>query len=46
MQPLARRQKANPGLVFLDRNQVPDGVINEHDDDDDEGDDDDDDSDY
>jgi hypothetical protein len=27
-----RRQKANPSLVFLDRNQVPDGVINEHDD--------------
>jgi hypothetical protein len=28
---LARRQKANPGLVFLNRNQVPDGTINKHD---------------
>jgi hypothetical protein len=41
---LARCQKANPGLVFLDHNQVPDGGINEHDDDD--TDDDEDDSDY
>jgi hypothetical protein len=39
---LARRQKANPGLVFLDRNQAPDAAIDEHDVDDE----DDDDSDY
>jgi hypothetical protein len=30
---LAHRQKANPGLVFLDCNQEPDGAINEYDDD-------------
>jgi hypothetical protein len=39
---LVHRQKANPGLVFLDHNQVPDGPLNESDDDDA----DDDDSDY
>jgi hypothetical protein len=27
----ARCQKASPSLVFLDRNQMPDGAINEHD---------------
>jgi hypothetical protein len=36
---LARRQKANPGLVFLDRNQVPDAAIDEYDVDDEDDDD-------
>jgi hypothetical protein len=36
---LARRQKANPGLVFLGCNQVPEDVINEHANDDDDDDD-------
>ena len=34
MHALARRQKANPGLVFLDRNQVPYDALDEDDDDD------------
>jgi hypothetical protein len=42
MHALVRRQKANPGLVFLDRNQAPYDALDEDDDDDA----DDDDSDY
>jgi Reverse transcriptase (RNA-dependent DNA polymerase) len=42
---LARRDKANPGLVFLDRNQLP-FADDSADSDDDDGDDDDDDDDY
>jgi hypothetical protein len=33
---LARRQKANPGLVFLNRNQAPDNEDDDNDDDDDD----------